>query len=100
MLILLPFIDFQIKLKMIFCLFLITLDQPWKGCQKKSILVAMCNFNAKLRECYSLYANKFEGISVENVASQFRLYQIIKEPTYVLENSSSCIDLLLTFQPN
>ena len=56
------------------------------------LLVAIANFNAKLRGWYSQDTNTFEGISVENVASQYGLYQIIKEPTHILENSSSCID--------
>ena len=34
------------------------------------------------------------------LASQFGLSQIIKEPTHILENSSSCIDLTFTTQPN
>ena len=34
------------------------------------------------------------------LTSQFGLYHIINEPTYVLENSSSCIDLIFTLQPN
>ena len=41
----------------------------------------------------------FEGISVENVASQFGLHQVIKEPKHVLENSFSCIDLNFSSQP-
>ena len=36
----------------------------------------------------------------ENITSQFELHQIINEPTYILENSSSCIDLIFTSQPN
>ena len=32
--------------------------------------------------------------------SQFVLFQIIKEPTHILKNSSSCIDLIFTTQPS
>ena len=32
--------------------------------------------------------------------SQFGLHQIINEPAHILENSSSCIDLIFTSQPN
>ena len=35
------------------------------------LLVAIGDFNAKLRHWYSQDTNTFEGISVENVASQF-----------------------------
>ena len=40
------------------------------------------------------------GISVESITSQIGLHQIINEPTHILENSSSCIDLIFTSQPN
>ena len=47
-----------------------------------------------LRYWYSQNTNTLEGISVENVASQLGLHQIIKEPAHILENLSSCIDLV------
>ena len=46
------------------------------------LLVIVGDFSAKLRHWYSQAANTFEGISVENVASQFELHQIINEPTH------------------
>ena len=39
------------------------------------LVVAIGDFNAKLRHWYSQGTNTFEGISVENVASQFVLHQ-------------------------
>ena len=45
-------------------------------------------------------STNFEGITIENVTSQFGLSQIIKEATHLLESSSSCIDLIFTTQPN
>ena len=54
------------------------------------LLVAIGDFiNAKLGHWYS---QDTKGISVENVASQFGLHQIIKELLHILENSSSCIE--------
>ena len=41
-----------------------------------------------------------EAVKIEFVTSQFGLHKIINEPTRVLENSSSCIDLIFTSQPN
>ena len=41
-----------------------------------------------------------EGKPIENISSQFGLYQVINEPTHILESSSSCIDLISTSQPN
>ena len=37
---------------------------------------------------------------IEFVTSQYGLHQIINEPPHVLENSSSCIDLIFTSQSN
>ena len=34
------------------------------------------------------------------VATEYDLKQVINESTYLLENSSSCIDLIFTSQPN
>ena len=42
----------------------------------------------------------FEGMATKNISSQHGLYQVINEPTHILENSSSCIDLIFTSQPN
>ena len=49
----------------------------------------ICNYNASS-----------QGKTLENVTSQFGLHQVIKEPTHILHNSSSCIDLLFASQPN
>ena len=42
----------------------------------------------------------FEGSTIESMTSQFGLHQLITEPTYLLQNFSSCIDLIFTSQPN
>ena len=47
---------------------------------------------------YSLDKTGHEGIEIENVTAQFGLKQIIKEPTHVSNTSSSCIDLIFTYQ--
>ena len=39
-------------------------------------------------------------VTFDFLTCEFRLSQIIKEPTHILENSSSCIDLIFTTQPN
>ena len=41
-----------------------------------------------------------KGVKLNFFTYQFGLSQIIKEPTHILENSSSCIDLIFTTQPN
>ena len=42
----------------------------------------------------------FEGSELDFLTSQFKLSQTIKEPTHILHNSRSCIDLIFTSQPN
>ena len=43
--------------------------------------------------------NTVEEISIENVASQLELHQVIKEPRHILKNSSYCFDLVFICQP-
>ena len=42
----------------------------------------------------------FERCKIDIATCQFGLSQIIKESTYILSNSASCIDLIFTSQPN
>ena len=52
------------------------------------------DFNAKSKNWSSKDSTNFEGITIENVTSQFGLSQIIKEAAHILESSSSRIDLI------
>ena len=64
------------------------------------LTVILGDFNAKS----SLWCNNdittYEGSKIDGVTSQFGLHQIIKEPTHFIGDSSSCIDLIFTTQPN
>ena len=44
--------------------------------------------------------NRASVMKNESINSQFGLYQLINELTYILQSSSSCIDLILTSQSN
>ena len=44
--------------------------------------------------------DNFEGCKIDIATSQFGTSQIIKEPTHILSNSASCIELSFTPQPN
>ena len=63
-------------------------------------MVALGDFNAKSRNWYSKYITSDEWRRIEAVASQNGLHQEIDEPTHILNNSSSCIDLIFNSQPN
>ena len=65
------------------------------------LLVVLDDFNVKLSNCYK--HNKtttYEGSKIDAITSQFGLQQLIKKLTHVLSDSSSCINLLFTSQPN
>ena len=69
--------------------------------QKGSFLTRIIgDFNAKSCNWNSHDKTRFEGGTIESITSQFGLHQLINEPTHLLENSSSCIDLIFTSQPN
>ena len=46
------------------------------------------------------HKTKYEGSKTEGITSTFGLQQIINEPTHNIGDSSSCIKLLYTSQPN
>ena len=69
--------------------------------QRNPVLpVAIGDFNAKSKNWCSQDSTNFEGVTIENLTSQFGLSQIINEAAHILEASSSCIDLIFTTQPN
>ena len=64
------------------------------------LLVVIGYFNAKLPNWRENNQNKFEGDKFEHITSQFGSIQIIDDPTYILDSSSSYIDLIFTSQPD
>ena len=64
------------------------------------MMVLLGDFNTKCTNWYKHDNTNFEGIAIENISSQCGLYKVINEPTHILENSSSCIDLIFTSQLN
>ena len=64
------------------------------------LLVVLGYFNAKLPNWCENNQNKFEGDKFEHITSQFGSTQIIDDPTYNLDSSSSYIDLIFTSQPD
>ena len=63
-------------------------------------MVAFGNFNAKSSNWYNKDITSDEGKKTEVVTSQNGLHQEINEPPHILNNSSSCIDLIFNSQPN
>ena len=64
------------------------------------LLVVLGDFDVKSSNWYKHDKTTYEGSKIDAITSQFGLQQLIKEPTHILTDSSSCIDLLFTSQPN
>ena len=64
------------------------------------LIVLLGDFNARMQGWYQNDMTTFEGCKMDIATFQFGLSQIIKEPTHILSNSASCIDLIFTSQSN
>ena len=69
--------------------------------QKGSFLTTIIgDFNVKSCNWYSHDKTNCEGSTIESITSKFGLHQLIIEPTHLLQNSCSYIDLIFISQPN
>ena len=64
------------------------------------LIMVLRYFKIKSKNWYINDKATTEGTKIEFVTSQYGLYQMINEPTHILENYSSYIDLIFTSQPN
>ena len=64
------------------------------------LTVVLGDFNTKSPNWYKHDQTTYKGSKIDAVTSQFCLQQLIKEPTHILGNSSSCIDLIFTSHPS
>ena len=64
------------------------------------LVIALGDFNAKLSQWYKNDKTTTEGSKIANLTSRYGLKRTINQPTHILNNLSSCINLLLTSQPN
>ena len=64
------------------------------------LMVALGDFNAESNSWYRNDSTDTEGSKIDILTSTFGFHQIINEATHILNNSSSCIDLIFTSQPN
>ena len=63
------------------------------------LTVVIGDFNAKSHNCYKGDKTTTSGSALKTMTSHYELTQI-NEPTTHIEDSSSCIDLVFTSQPN
>ena len=64
------------------------------------LTVMIGDFNVKSSNWYLKNITSFEGSQIQFFASEFAMSQVIKEPTYILDNSKSGMDLRFKSQPN
>ena len=76
----------------------LTLDEMAK--HNPFLIVALRDFNVKSENWYKHDKASYEGAKIDALTTQFGLQQIIKEPTHILAESSSCIDLIFTSLQN
>ena len=58
------------------------------------------DFNARSANWWIEDRTSPEGLQIDSLTSYYGLHQLISEPTHILNNSSTCIDLIFTSQPN
>ena len=68
--------------------------------RKPTVSIITGDFNARSSSWWSDDINTSEGTNFYSLTSSNGFFQLINEPTHIQSNSSSCIDLLFTDQPN
>ena len=64
------------------------------------LIVVLGDFSARMQGWYRNSITTFEGCKIDMATSPFCLCPTVKEPTHILNNSVSCIDLISKSQPN
>ena len=65
-----------------------------------SFTIILGDFNARSKSWWPDNITSPEGTDINSLATVHGLQQLISEPTHLLPNSLSCIDLIFTDQPN
>ena len=94
--------DLQVNITLFFTDFLSNFE---KLLQELSALnpdfsIILGGFNARSKSWWKSDINTIEGTKIDSVTTSYGLQQLITQPTHLLANSSSCIDLIFTDQPS
>ena len=68
--------------------------------KKPFLTCVLGDFNTKSSSWFKNDKSSTEGLQIDSLTSYYGLSQIMNEATHILPNSSSCIDLIFTSQPN
>ena len=63
-------------------------------------IILVGDLNAHLKEWYSGDTNDNYGLAIQRIFNKHGLSQLVEQPTYITNNSQTCIDILATDQPN
>ena len=67
---------------------------------RPSFTIILGDFNARSKSWWPEDVTSHEGTHIESLTTMHGLQQLISDPTHLLPNSSSCIDLIFTDQSN
>ena len=67
---------------------------------RSSFVVIISDFNAKSKSWWNEDITSSEGSQIGSLTTIYGLQQLVSDPTQILSNSFTCIDLIFTDQPN
>ena len=67
---------------------------------RPSFTIILGDFNAKSKSWWPEDVKSHKGTHIESLITVHGLQQLISDPAHLLPNSTSCIDLIFTDQPN
>ena len=67
---------------------------------KPHFSIILRHFNVRSNNWWQGDTQTSEGSRIDYLTTSYGFQQLISEPTYILKNSSTCIDLVFTGQPN
>ena len=62
--------------------------------------VIMGDFNSHLKEWYQGDKNDVYGMAMQKLLKNHGISQLVDQPTFITRNAKTCIDLVVTNQPN
>ena len=70
------------------------------NCFNPDFSIILGDFNAKSKNWWHCDTQTSQVSQIDSLSTSYGFQQLISEPTHILKNSSSCIDLIFTDQPN
>ena len=64
--------------------------------EKPQCIIFAGNFNGRCKQWWPEGNEDHQGIALDEFIEGNALFQLIDQPTHILENSKSCIDLIIT----